>query len=126
LDLALFGFFFVCWLAALASFVGLLPIAGLLDLGLYPYFGLAAFLGWLAGNTYLQRAPRVPKPLRRRLMLMYLLGTPGFLYLVRALAPLTTQAIAPLAPLYATAVFALLFLVPVTLKGSFGSPRSGE
>jgi hypothetical protein len=126
LELALFGFFFVCWLAALASFVGLLPIAGLLDLGLYPYYGLAAFLGWLAGNTYLQRAPRVPKPLRRRLMLMYLLGTPGFLYLVRALAPLTTQAIAPLAPLYATAVFAILFLVPVTLKGSFGSLRSGE
>ncbi len=126
MELALFGFFFVCWLAALASFVGLLPIAGLLDLGLYPYYGLAAFLGWLAGNTYLQRAPRVPKPLRRRLMLMYLLGTPGFLYFVRALAPLTTQAIAPLAPLYATAVFAILFLVPVTLKGSFGSPRSGE
>lgn len=126
MELALFGFFFVCWLAALASFVGLLPIAGLLDLGLYPYYGLAAFLGWLAGNTYLQRAPRVPKPLRRRLMLMYLLGTPGFLYLVRALAPLTTQAIAPLAPLYATAVFAILFLVPVTLKGSFGSLRSGE
>ena len=123
MELALLGFFFVCWLAALASFVGLLPIAGLLDIGLYQFYGLAAFLGWLAGNVYLQRARRVPKPLKRRLMLVYLLGTPGFLYLVRALAPLTTQAIAPLAPLYASGVFAIFFLVPVTLKGSFGPPK---
>jgi hypothetical protein len=123
LELALLGFFFVCWLAALASFVGLLPIAGLLDLGLYQYYGLAAFLGWLTGNVYLQRAQRVPKPLKRRLMLVYLLGTPGFLYLVRALAPITTQAIAPLASLYASGVFAIFFLVPVTLKGSFGTSQ---
>jgi hypothetical protein len=126
LELALLGFFFVCWLAALASFVGLLPIAGLLDLGLYQFYGLAAFLGWLAGNVYLQRAQRVPKPLRRSLMLVYLLGTPGLLYLVRALAPLTTQAIAPLAPLYASGVFAIFFLVPVTLKGSFRPPPPGS
>lgn len=126
MEIALLGFFFVCWLAALASFVGLLPIAGLLDLGLYQYYGLAAFLGWLSGNVYLHRAQRVPKPLKRRLMLVYLLGTPGFLYLVRALAPITTQALAPLAPLYASGVFAVLFLVPVTLKGSFGSPRPGS
>ena len=123
MELGLLGFFFVCWLAALASFVGLLPIAGLLDLGLYQYYGLAAFLGWLAGNVYLQRAQRVPKPLRRRLMLVYLLGPPGLLYLVRALAPLTTQAFAPLAPLYASGVFAIFFLVPLSLKGSFGSSR---
>ena len=126
MELALLGFFFVCWLAALASFVGLLPAAGLLDLGLYQYYGLAAFLGWLAGNVYLQRARRVPKPLKRRLMLIYLMGPPGLLYLIRALAPLTTQAIAPLAPLYASGVFAIFFLVPVTLKGSFGAPRPGD
>ena len=36
MELVLLGFFFVCWLAALASFVGLLPIAGLLDRGLTP------------------------------------------------------------------------------------------
>jgi hypothetical protein len=126
LELVLLGVFFVCWLAALAAFGGLLPLAGLLDLGLYQFYGLAAFLGWLAGNVYLHRARQVPKPLKRRLMLIYLLGTPGFLYLVRALAPLTTQAIAPLAPLYASGVFAILFLVPVTLKGSFGSPRTGN
>lgn len=123
MELALFGIFFVCWLAALASFVGLLPIAGLLDLGLYQYYGLAAFLGWLTGNVYLQRARQFPRPLRRRLILMYLLGTPGSLYLVRAMAPLATQAIAPMAPLYASGVFAILFLVPVSLKSSFGSPR---
>ena len=121
MELVLLGIFFVCWLAALASFGGLLPLAGLLDLGLYQYFGLAAFLGWLAGNVYQQRSRQVPKPLRRRLMLIYLLGTPGFLYLIRAMAPLTTQALAPLAPVYATGVFAVLFLVPVTLKGSFAS-----
>jgi hypothetical protein len=126
LELALLGFFFVCWLAALASFVGLLPIAGLLDLGLYQYYGLAAFLGWLSGNVYLQRSGRVPKLLKRRLMLVYLMGTPGLLYLIRALAPLTTQAMAPLAPLYASGVFAIFFLVPVTLKGSFGAPGPGD
>ena len=121
MELILLGIFFVCWLAALAAFGGLLPLAGLLDLGLYQYYGLAAFLGWLSGNVYLQRSRWVPKPLRLRLMLIYLLGTPGLLYLVRALAPLTTQALAPMAPVYATGVFAILFLVPVTLRGSFAS-----
>lgn len=121
MELVLLGIFFVCWLAALAAFGGLLPLAGLLDLGLYQYYGLAAFLGWLSGNVYLHRSRRVPKPLRLRLMLIYLLGTPGLLYLVRALAPLTTQALAPMAPVYATGVFAILFLVPVTLRGSFAS-----
>lgn len=124
MELVLLGFFFLCWLAALASFVGLLPIAGLLDLGLYQYYGLAASLGWLAGNVYLKRAQRVPKPLRLRLMLVYLLGTPGLLYLVRALASLPSQAFAPLVPLYGSGVFAIFFLVPVTLKGSFGQRES--
>ncbi len=57
-------------------------------------------------------------------MLVYLLGTPGLLYLVRALAPLPSQAFAPLAPLYASGVLAIFFLVPVTLKGSFGQRDS--
>lgn len=120
-ELSLLGIFLAVWTVALASLVGLLPTDGLLDLSLYQFYGLAAALGWVAGNVYVSRSRSVPEPLRRRLLLVYLLGPPGVLYLVRSLASLNLQVQAPFAAIYASGVFFVFFLVPVTLKGS--APR---
>lgn len=117
-ELSLLGVFVAVWTVALASLVGLLPADGLLDLSLYQLYGVAAALGWMAGNIYVSRSRKVPQPLRRRLLLVYILGPPGILYLLRSLASLQIQAQAPFAAIYACAVFFVLFLVPVTLKGS--------
>ena len=93
-----------------------MPLAGTLPLGLYQFYGLAAFAGWLGGNVFVHRAFGLGGSLKRRLFAIYLLGPPGILYLIRSLAPASEQAAAPLAGLYASAVFAVFFLVPVTLK----------
>ena len=116
---ALIGLFLASWLGALLGQVRVLDLAGTAPLALYPFFSLAAGLGWLAGNVYVHRRRGIPKPLRRRLMLIYLVGPPGILYLVRAMAPAAEQAIAPLVPLLGFAVFSVFFAVPVTL-----APRS--
>jgi len=122
-ELSLLGVFLAVWTVALASLVGLLPTDGLLDLSLYQLYGAAAALGWLSGNVYVNRSRKVPKPLRRRFLLVYLLGPPGIIYLVRSLASSDVQAQAPLAAIYACGVFFMLFLVPVTLKGSAPKQR---
>jgi hypothetical protein len=122
-ELSLLGVFLAVWTVALAALVGWLPAEGLLDLTLYQLYGIAAALGWLAGNLYVNRAHMYPKPLRRRLLLVYLLGPPGILYLVRSLASFPLQAQAPFASIYACGVFFILFLVPVTLKGSGSNLR---
>lgn len=123
-ELSLLGVFLAVWTVALASLVGLLPTEGLLDLSLYQLYGVAAALGWLAGNVYVSRSRKVPQPLRRRLLLVYLLGPPGIIYLVRSLASSSLQARAPFAAIYACGVFFVLFLVPVTLKGTAPKRRS--
>ena len=116
-ELSLLGAFSAAWLLAIAVLFGILPVAGVLRIDLYTYYGVAALLGWLAGNLYVQRRRILPRGLwRRRLLLVYLIGPPGFLYLARGLAPAAEQAAAPLVPVYAFAVDALFFLVPVTLK----------
>lgn len=102
----------------LASLLGLLPTAGLFDLTLYQLYGVAAALGWVAGNVYVKRSRRFPKPVRSRILLIYLLGPPGVIYLLRSLAPYEVQAVAPMAAIYGCGVFFIFFLVPVTLKGS--------
>lgn len=122
-ELSLLGVFLAVWSVALAALVGLLPTEGLLDLSLYQLYGVAAALGWVAGNVYVVRSRQVPKPLRRRFLLVYLLGPPGVLYLLRSLASLQVQAMAPIAAIYACGVFFVFFLVPVTLKGSSPRPR---
>lgn len=123
-ELGLLGAFLAIWIVALASLIGLLPSAGLLELSLYQLYGVAATVGWLAGNVYVSRTRALPKPIRYRLLLVYLLGPPGALYLLRSLAPEAVQAQAPLAAVYACGVFLIFFLVPVTLKGSARRPPS--
>jgi hypothetical protein len=109
--------YFASWLGALLGQLGLVPLAGSVGLGLYPFFSLAAALGWLAGNLYLHRRRQAPRPLWRRLLLIHLLGPPGILYLLAAMAPAEQQAAAPLLPLLAFGVFGVFFLVPLTLSG---------
>ena len=116
LELGLLGVFLAVWTVALASLVGLLPASGLLDLNLYQLYGVAAALGWVSGNVYVARSRRFPTPLRRRILLIYLLGPPGMIYLLRSLASFEVQAAAPLAAVYGSGVYFVLFLVPVTLK----------
>lgn len=119
----LVGLFLAAWLLALLDGVGLLPLAGGLSLSLYRLYAAAAFLGWLAGNLYVQRSSRrLPRWLRRRVWMVYFIGPPGIIYLLWALAPAADQAAAPMVPIYAMGVFAVLFQVPVLLRPRRRSP----
>lgn len=111
------------WLLAALALFGVVPLAGTLDVGLYRLYSVAAVLGWVTGNVYLVRLRylRLPRePLlrfwRQRFLFAYLVGPPGVLYLLRALAPVPEQKAAPFVPVYALGVYAIFFLVPVTLR----------
>ncbi len=137
LEIILLGFFSISWLLAIVVLLGLVPVAGALDLDLYSYYSVAAFCGWLSGNIYVHRLQRLRLPpsvppggrsadrYRKRLLLGYLVGPPSWLYILRALAPRAVQSAAPLVPLYAFAVYCLFFLVPVTLQASRTPRRDG-
>ncbi len=116
LEIALLGLFLVAWCLALLSVAAGLPLAGVAPLSLYQLYGIAAAAGWLGGNLYVQRARRLPGPIRRRVLLVYLLGPPSLVYLLRTMAPAAEQAAVPLAVVWSFGVFAILFLVPVTLR----------
>ena len=116
LEIVLLGLFLIAWCLGLLSVAAGLPLAGLAPLSLYQFYGIAAAAGWLGGNLYVQRAGPLPKPIRRRLLLVYLLGPPGLVYLLRTMAPAEQQAAAPLAGLWAFAVLVIFFLVPVSLR----------
>lgn len=103
-----------CWAVALAGAFGFLPLAGVANLSLHPYYAVAAAAGWLAGNLYVMRRRRLERALRNRLLVAWLLGPPGALFLLRTLAAESVQAAAPLASLYAFGVYGILFAVPVT------------
>ncbi len=122
-ELGLLGLFLALWTVALAALFGILPTDGLLNLSFYQLYGVAAFLGWLSGNVFIHRSKKAPRQLRSRLLLIYLLGPPGLIYLLRSLADVEIQARAPLAAVYACGVYVVFFLVPVTLKGT-STPRS--
>lgn len=72
----------------------------------------------------MHRTRSLPKAIRCRMLLVYLLGPPSLLYILRSMDLITSQAMVPLAPVFATGVFAILFLVPVTLRSS-GVERIG-
>jgi hypothetical protein len=109
------GLFSACWIVALLELFGALRLAGAWPLSLYGLYGTGAFLGWVAGNVWVQRRRRVARPLARWLLMVYLFGPPSLLYLLRALAPDEHRAAAPLVPLYAFVVYGIFFLVPVSL-----------
>ena len=112
------------WLLAACGGLGLLPLAGTLDIGLYRLYSFAGLLGWLSGNVYVLRRRGLPqertdaRPWQKRLLLTYFLAPAGFIYLTRALASGSVQRAAPLVPIYGLIVYLIFFLVPVTLKNS--------
>ncbi len=124
-ELVLLAVFSAAWLLAILAGVGLVPLAGLFALDLYRLYSVAAVLGWMSGNIYVSRSQSFDHDRwRRRLLLSYLLGPPSFVYLLRALAPLSLQQAAPFVPIYSFAVYGLFFLVPLTLRAT-RTPRQG-
>ena len=118
LEIVLLGLFVVAWCLALLSVAAGLPLAGQAPLSLYQLYGIAAAAGWLGGNVYVQRVRRLPPAIRRRVLLIYLLGPPSVIYLLRTMAPAAEQAAVPLAGVWAFGVIVLFFLVPVSLRRS--------
>lgn len=107
----------LAWMAALFGYLNWIPLAGKVPLGLYAYYSFAVALGWICGNVYVWRSRKRTKGrLGGRLLVIYLLGPPSVLFLLRTLAPARVQEAAPLAATWAFGVYVILFLVPVTLK----------
>jgi hypothetical protein len=115
-DAILIGLFLACWALSLLSFTRVVALAGSLPLTLYSYYGVAVALGWGFGILYVRRTWGLPTPIRRRFLLIYYLGPPAILGLLRSMAPWADQRAAPFVPLYAFGAFSILFLVPVTMK----------
>lgn len=115
-DAVLLGLFLACWVLSVLSFTRVVRLAGSLPLTLYGYYSVAVVLGWAFGILYVRRTWGLPAAVRRRFLLIYYLGPPVILGLLRSMAPLADQRAAPFVPLYAFGVFSVLFLVPVTMK----------
>ena len=124
LELGVIAFFSVAWLLAIGMNLGLLSVAGTLDLDLYSLYSIAAALGWLSGNFYVNRKRHYPDHWRLRLFMNYLLMPLSVPYVLRSLASLPVQQAAPLVPVYSFCVYSLFFLVPVTLRSKH-LPRRG-
>jgi hypothetical protein len=115
LEPVLFGLFLACWLVDLLVLLRVVRLANKLPLTLYGLYSVAVAFGWLFGNIYVRQRRGLPPPVRYRLLVLYILGPPGILNLLRYMSPLELQRAAPFVPLYAFCVFAILFLVPVTI-----------
>lgn len=122
LERSLLIVFFVLWVVALSATLGLVTPPRPFTISLRVYFALAAATGWLAGNVYVQRTRGVPGKVRRRLVWAYLAGPPALTYVVWEMQSDAVRNAAPLAPVWATAVMLIFFLVPVTFRRS-GRPR---
>ena len=115
-DTIFLGLFLACWALSVLSFTRVVGFAGSLPLSLYSYYSVAVALGWGFGILYVRRTWGLPTPIRRRFLLIYYLGPPAILGLLRSMGTLQDQRDAPFVPLYAFGVFSILFLVPVTMK----------
>lgn len=120
-------FFLLCWIAFLGLAIAGYPLAGYLRLNLYHLYGMAASGGWLLGNLEVNRERRrlrrgfdtLSKRTRRRLFFLNLFAPGGALFLLWSLAPDQMRWQFPMVPIYAVGVFAVFFLVPVSLKRVF-------
>lgn len=116
------GFFLACWLVFLLDVAGVIDLAGLLPLALYPLYSAASAIGWGAGMVYVQLTRKLPKPERRPYFLWSFFTPPGLLFLLRAMAPEAFHKAAPFVPLYAFCVYAIIYTVPVAMR-NFPRPR---
>ncbi len=119
------------WSVGILAQIGVLRWNLTFELALYPLYILAAFTGWFFGNVYVQRRGPVRHAGRRRLddvilqvartrllFVLYLFGPPGWLYLVRSMARREQVEAMPLVPILTLGVYAVLFAVPVLLRGA--------
>ena len=118
LEIYLLGFFFVCWVAFFSLAIAGYPLAGFLPLGLYGLYGVAVLAGWLIGNVFVFRSRGWTRVARMRFLLILLLSPGGLFYLLWSLGRDSDRTAVPFAPLYAFAVFAVFFLVPVSFRRS--------
>ena len=103
------------WVLSIAALSGLLDIENFIDLSLYQYFGSAALLGWLSGNTYSYRFKGRSDDSGKSVIWGYLLAPPGIIYLLHAANQSELQSQVPMAPVLALMVFLVIFLVPATI-----------
>jgi hypothetical protein len=99
---------------SLVSVLGGRSLAGTTPIGLYSLYATASIVGWGLGNLYVARARGEAQVIRRILLSLYLLAPPGVLFALWATARAPLQVGAPLAPVYASGIFGVLFLVPLT------------
>ena len=94
--------------------LGLLSLASALALSFYQVYGTAAVVGWVSGNVYVARRRRlVSTAIRRRALVLWLIGPQGIPSLLWAMAPASLQAAAPAVPFYAFLVGTVFFAVPL-------------
>ena len=126
-ELAVLAVFSAIWLLVILGGLEIVPLAGSLNLDLYRLYSIAAVFGWVAGNIYVARAQSFAdapaeypfwQSLRKRLLLSYVMGPLSVVFLLRLLAPQAVQQAAPLVPIYSLGVYALFFLVPLTLRAT--------
>lgn len=110
------------WCVALAALLTGRGLAGMSRMSLYPLYFSGAVMGWGLGNLYVARTRSALRAVKRILLPLYLLTPPGVLFLLWATADDLYQKMIPLAPVYASGVFAIFFLVPV----SFARQRRWE
>ena len=123
IELILLALFLACWVLSIAVFFHLLRLDGAAPLGFYGLYGIAASLGWLFGNIYVQRTRKMEKPNRRPFWAIYFFGPLGIVYLLRSMEPLDFQRAAPFVLLYAWAVYSIFFAVPVVVRIPFAGKR---
>jgi hypothetical protein len=123
IELILLALFLACWSLSVAVFFHLVRLDGSAPIGFYGLYGIAASLGWLFGNVYVQRTRKMEKPLRRPFWVLYFFGPLGIVYLLRCMEPLSFQRAAPLVLLYAWVVFLIFFMVPVVFRIPFAGNR---
>jgi hypothetical protein len=123
------GLFVACWVLLFLDLAGWVHLAGSRDLGLYPYYSLAAALGSVSGHLFVWRLRRFAldqdRPARRRALLLHVAGPPGALALLRSFAPEPAQAAAPLVPVLGFFVFTVFFVVPLLMRRPGPRARGG-
>ncbi len=123
LEPLLTSFFFATWIVGFLALFGVVDTADRLPVGMYTFFSIAAAAGWIFGNVFVWRGRSVAQPLRRGLFVIYCIGPPGSLLLLRSMALRAEQVAAPLVLLYSWVVFLVLFLVPIVLRRNTRRPR---
>jgi len=108
------------WCVSLVSLLSGRRLAGMSPVALYPLYTTASVLGWGLGNLFVARVRGENRVVWRVLLPLYLLAPPGVLFALWATASTELQVGIPLAPIYASGIFVVLFLVPLTFaRGRF-------